>query len=75
MQREGEGAASSQRHRRKLGGQRGGQKKDWTLLGCNSVESQAFSLLVARDTTFGATGGRDGFRVSPRPSMSTWASG
>ena len=64
-----------QRHAASRRGQRGGQKKDWTLLGCNSMESQAFSRFVATDMIFGATGGRDGFRVSPRPSMPTWASG
>jgi hypothetical protein len=41
----------------------------------DSPEFHAFSLLAAMEPTFGATGGRDGLRVSPRPSMSTLASG
>jgi hypothetical protein len=34
-------------------------------------ESYAFSLFAANDTTFGATGGRDGLSVRPRLSTST----
>jgi hypothetical protein len=39
-------------------------------------KSYAFNrLTAASETTFGATGGRDGFKISPRASISTMASG